>query len=389
MEHLDPHEAPPEYLKQVFKRYKNMDIRNIDADESIVDFRRMGASGLGNVSKGLRDEVFLNYLCKRGKVPLGQSKPPGDGRTSKSSLEEDAFDPGILPGRSEQFSMYKSTSLCVSMECPFPLLEIIAVAILLLAWLPSTVYSGTLSDYELGLVIIPSLIPVEVQAELVDEVLYEELPNPSHKTNLHAHYRVDFKDWQNSSPEAIIATPIDPTVHKPLTLSQVMIKKLRWITLGGQYDWTKKIYPEEEPPEFPNDMKWLIGQLFPEMEPEAAIVNFYSPGDTLSLHRDVSEEVDRGLVSISIGCDCIFIIGLNKSDTGKDHIVVRLRSGDALYMTGESRFAWHGVPKIIPDTCPPDLFEAVGKSCKKVPLPMANKRINLNVRQMRERRGNA
>ncbi|PQE33820.1 hypothetical protein CJF32_00011042 [Rutstroemia sp. NJR-2017a WRK4] len=318
MEHLDPHEAPPEYLKQVFKRYKNMDIRNIDADEGIVDFRRMGAAGSGSVSK----VVIL-------AMPL----------SSLSSLDNN--------------------------------------------------FSGTLSDYELGLVIIPSLIPIDVQAELVDEVLYEELPNPNHKTNLHAHYRVDFKDWQNSSPEAIIATPIDPTVHKSLTLSQVMAKKLRWITLGGQYDWTKKVYPEEEPPEFPSEMKWLVGRLFPEMEPEAAIVNFYSPGDTLSLHRDVSEEVDRGLVSISIGCDCVFIIGLNKSDTDKDHIVVRLRSGDALYMTGESRFAWHGVPKIIPDTCPSDLSEAVGKSCKKVPFPMTNKRINLNVRQMRERRKNA
>ncbi|KAM3069653.1 hypothetical protein ACMFMG_010373 [Clarireedia jacksonii] len=345
MERLDPHEAPPEYLKQVFKRYKNMDIRDIESDENIVDFRRLGAAGSGSIPKGLRDGIFLDYLSKRGRIPPRQSKAPGASRNGECTLGEYVFDPEILPGRSERFLM---CDIC--------------------------------------LVIIPSLIPVEVQAELVDEVLYDELPTPSHKTNLHAHYQVDFQDWQTLSPDAIIATPIDPTVHKCLTLSQVMNKKLRWITLGGQYDWTRKVYPEEEPPEFPYEMKWLVGQLFPEMEPEAAIVNFYSPGDTLSLHRDVSEEVDRGLVSISIGCDCVFIIGLNKSDRGKDHIVVRLRSGDALYMTGESRFAWHGVPKIIPGTCPSDLFEAVGKTCKKVPFPMANKRINLNVRQMRERR---
>jgi hypothetical protein len=120
MEHLDPHEAPPEYLKQVFKRYKNMDIRNIDADEGIVDFRRMGAAGSASVSKGLRDEVFLHYLSKRGNISSGQSKSPGDGPNSESSLEEYAFDAEILPGRSEQFSMYEFTSLCVSMECPFP-----------------------------------------------------------------------------------------------------------------------------------------------------------------------------------------------------------------------------------------------------------------------------
>ena len=39
------------------------------------------------------------------------------------------------------------------------------------------------------------------------------------------------------------------------------------------------------------------------MRPQAAIVNVYSPGDSISLHRDVSEGKEAGLVSISLGCE--------------------------------------------------------------------------------------
>ena len=174
-------------------------------------------------------------------------------------------------------------------------------------------------------------------------------------------------------------------MHKPLDMWRVLTKKLRWITLGGQYDWTEKAYPSEIPPEFPRDIAQLIKDLFPEIEPQAAIVNVYSPGDTLSLHRDVSEEVNRGLVSISLGCDALFVIGLRDDDSGNIRdMVLRLRSGDALYMSEASRFAWHGVPKIIPGTCPDYLADWPANEYSHWRGWMENKRINLNVRQMRE-----
>jgi len=138
------------------------------------------------------------------------------------------------------------------------------------------------------------------------------------------------------------------------------------------------------------------------MKAEAAIVNLYTPGDTLSLHRDVSEECDRPLVSISLGCDGIFIAGLDKSGSGAgdttdgaDSIVVRLRSGDAVVMSGPARFAWHGVPQILAGTCPEWMrdwparpAEGDGDECTDKDefehwrAWMAKKRINLNVRQM-------
>lgn len=179
--------------------------------------------------------------------------------------------------------------------------------------------------------------------------------------------------------------PIDPKVHKPLSIAQIADRKLRWTTLGGQYDWTAKEYPQDIPPAFPQDVRELLRAAFPQVDPQAAILNFYSPGDTLSLHRDISEECDRDLISLSIGCDCIFIAA---SGDSLRSTALRLRSGDALLMSGHSRFAWHGVPKVIKDTCPEELKAWPAHHNSNVYAPwkdwLANKRINLNVRQMRE-----
>ncbi|MCJ1253519.1 hypothetical protein MMC24_001331 [Lignoscripta atroalba] len=212
---------------------------------------------------------------------------------------------------------------------------------------------------------------------------------------------MDSRSFFNCSPsDTEVFTPIDPLVHKPITISQFFRTKLRWMTLGGQYDWTEKKYPNVDHPAFPEDIANFIRGLFPEMNPEAAIVNVYSPGNTLSLHRDVSEESDHGLVSISLGCDGIFIVGIEEMGNNRaKSLVIRLRSGDAVYMSGPSRYAWHGIPLIVPNTCP-DWLEAWParesdvKTAERMETQnheawrgwMANKRINLNVRQMKDHR---
>lgn len=122
------------------------------------------------------------------------------------------------------------------------------------------------------------------------------------------------------------------------------------------------------------------------------------------MHRDVSEEIDKGLVSLSFGCDCLFMIAPSRGandeqdqdldqetqqdkDEEKKYLLLRLRSGDAIYMTKESRYAWHGVPKVMKGTCPDYLanWPAGGEDGEFEQWKgwMENKRINLNVRQMR------
>lgn len=230
----------------------------------------------------------------------------------------------------------------------------------------------------------------------MDRLLHRDLSNPQHLTNVHFHHTLPYPASNSSffsylpSSDAF-CQPKDQSTHKPIQVQSFLQRKLRWITLGGQYDWTTKKYPSGKPPDFPPDIAQLLEILFPETKAQAAIVNLYTPGDTLSMHRDVSEASDKGLISISLGCDAIFIIGLGpdpETGTVKDPVIVRLKSGDAVLMAGSSRFAWHGVPQIIPNTYPSFLeswpadesdHESEYGAWKGW---MKNKRINLNVRQM-------
>lgn len=242
-------------------------------------------------------------------------------------------------------------------------------------------------------------------------MLHRDLSNPKHQTNMHLHYTLPYpspsppsahpQSFFTLSPDSPTSTfiPKDPSVHKPLNPRQVLNRRLHWVTLGGQYDWTNRVYPDEEPLRFPSDLSQFLEKLFPETLAQAAIVNFYSPGDTMMMHRDVSEETDKGLVSLSFGCDGLFMIAPSggpsredekaQNDTGdeKKYLLLRLRSGDAIYMTEESRYAWHGVPKVIKGTCP-DYLEnwpaENGGEYSEWEGWMKNKRINLNVRQMRD-----
>lgn len=258
--------------------------------------------------------------------------------------------------------------------------------------LPISFYCQLSLRSKVGLLIYRSILPPEIQLQLLDKIFHRDLSNPDHLTNVHLHYDVPYPQSNLSyfhvSSSGLTFHPRDPTVHKPFGTQQFLRKKLRWMTLGGQYDWTNKVYPDELPPEFPEDMANLISSLF-GMKPEAAIVNLYSPGDTLSLHRDVSEECDRPLVSISLACDGIFLIGLDSDEEGDEGrmVTLRLRSGDVVVMAGESRYAWHGVPKVVEGTCPQWMESWPAGDAGKGEFEswrgwMKGKRINLNVRQM-------
>lgn len=253
-----------------------------------------------------------------------------------------------------------------------------------------------------GLLILPSLVPPAVQTVLLDRLVHRDLSNPKHQTNLHLHYDLPYPEQQGQgtdgsffsiSPDSTASfVPKDPIVHKPLTIKQVMQRRLHWMTLGGQYDWTNRVYPEELPPQFPSDVGGFLETLFPETEAQAAIFNLYTPGDTMMMHRDVSEETDKGLISLSFGCDGLFMISPNepRSDSyvgDKQYLLLRLRSGDVIYMTQESRYAWHGVPKVLKDTCPDYLQDWPSREDGEFSDWqgwMKSKRINLNVRQMRD-----
>lgn len=275
-------------------------------------------------------------------------------------------------------------------------------------------------SYWSGLLLIHFLLPEQTQIALLSRLLHDSLGNPHHNNNVEGHYdkphdllrdkaetpsvgerlangfpaaKSSFFELSPDSPALI--RPLDAAIHQPLTISQFLRKKLRWIDLGAQYDWTDKTYRTKGAPPFPSDIADLMQSFFPETKPEVAIVNLYNPGDTLSVHRDVSETATSGLISISLGCDAIFIIGLEGDDGKMKNIAVRLHSGDAVYMSQSARYAWHGVPSILPGTCPSflaewpaqlaDEAESTGQNTTKYePWRgwMSSKRINLNIRQL-------
>ena len=342
---LDAHERPPEALRHVYKRYQSLSrehekdiLSGLDSDQHVLDFARgltgpqRRVTGTGNL-EGCLDLVasLQDYLGENKRLQPVDSQP----------------------------LLYRHND--------FP-----------------------------GLAIVPSLIPIDLQKEILARTFHRELSSPAHTTNVHFHHNLFYPDDEGSFFEQDPASvdhvlPKDANSHRPMSLYQLLTKKLRWITLGGQYDWTEKKYPNEDPPEFPPDLKKLLQNLFPMTNPEAAIVNLYSPGDVLALHRDVSEYCDNGLISASIGCDGLFIIALadgSASESSCRHLTIRLRSGDVVYMSGPSRYAWHGVPLVVRGTCPQKLQHwPANEAWSDIPGQwngwLASKRINLNVRQMR------
>mmetsp|Transcript_18996 Transcript_18996/g.42287 ORF Transcript_18996/g.42287 Transcript_18996/m.42287 type:complete len:147 (-) Transcript_18996:1000-1440(-) len=61
---------------------------------------------------------------------------------------------------------------------------------------------------------------------------------------------------------------------------------------------------------------------------------------------DAEHTMDKPIVSISIGCSAIFLVGGRERSVKPTPILVR--SGDAIIMAGDSRYAYHGVPCVLP-----------------------------------------
>ncbi|KAL4866259.1 hypothetical protein BDV12DRAFT_137728 [Aspergillus spectabilis] len=351
---FNAHEFPPDAVRLRYKQYQKTSLSEIDADTSIVDLQSLDPDALPS------SMTLVRWISTEDLEP---------------ALARFLSDSGKAEELKKNIPVFTHQSVT-------------------------------------GLLMVPSLFPPSVQIELLSRLFHRDLSHSAHKTNLHLHYNVtypvqtngitDYRDttiFPDHPPKSHhvlsffeddqtrMLFPKDAEVHKPLTMHNVLTKKLRWATLGGQYDWTAKVYPAERPPTFPEDIADLLRAAFPETVPEAAILNLYSPGNTLSPHRDVSEECDAGLISVSFGCDGLFLIS---HDDGTGCEIIRLRSGDAVYMDGTSRFAWHAVPKIVPDTCPSWLedWPCIQGDGEKVSRFkewkgwMSTKRINLNVRQM-------
>ena len=95
-------------------------------------------------------------------------------------------------------------------------------------------------------------------------------------------------------------------------------------------------------------------------EPDVALVNWYGPGARMGMHVDRDEHAHAPVVSLSVGDSCVFRFGTS-AGRGRPWTDVLLESGDLFVFGGPSRLAYHGVPKVLPETGDPAVGVGPGR----------------------------
>lgn len=205
-----------------------------------------------------------------------------------------------------------------------------------------------------------------------------------HRTNLDLHFPKDKADssWAISK-QNLTSTCWNGENNGKNMLKSTPIWNLRWATLGFHHNWDTRKYNKENKSVFPEDLAQMCSCIvdslgFKKFRPEAAIINFYHSKSTLAPHKDDSEaDLDRPLLSISFGMPAIFLIG--GADKNVKPTAVKLRSGDALIMSGQSRLAYHGLPLVLPH---PESSKISLPNSDPLATYLQHSRININVRQV-------
>ncbi|KAI9219449.1 hypothetical protein BC828DRAFT_386141 [Blastocladiella britannica] len=278
-----------------------------------------------------------------------------------------------------------------------------------------------------GLIYLPAALSPALQRYLVRASLTQYTVPPK-KSNLTAHWDIPPEGlWSAaaSSSDDVTDVPLrrgtlvdddntdgyatSSAVHLRPEPAHALLDRLRWCTLGWQYNWTTKGYDAQDVAPFPPDLAAVsraialavahlvpanddnnenMGTGYPHLVPQAGVLNVYGRSDALMAHVDQSEPNERApLVSLSLGTDAVFLVGGPTRDTPP--IALRLRSGDALVMSGPARRAFHGIPRILDGHAPewmsldgdpndPEWTRVVAY------LRARGARINLNVRQVEE-----
>lgn len=272
-----------------------------------------------------------------------------------------------------------------------------------------------------GFYFIPGALDVEGQCHWIQESL-TSFPQPPNRTNHNVFYGplnnlftaanerkilVEVQKLpEERDTESVCTRKTDPQwkfvaeLDKSLRgnmcksmLASVLLHKLRWSTLGLQFDWSKRNYDVSLPHQkIPDTLCCLAKRLarpaMPSGEdflPEAAIVNYFALGDTLGGHLDdMEKDWSKPIVSISLGCKAVFLLGGKSIEDPP--LAMFLRSGDVVLMAGDARGCYHGVPRIFTDkdnaetthleSCFSKLDDAAFLDY------ITSSRININIRQV-------
>lgn len=163
-----------------------------------------------------------------------------------------------------------------------------------------------------------------------------------------------------------------PRTGKAFSVRMSNCGPLGWVSdkVGGyRYQAMHPVTGEPWP-----EMPQLLMDLWRELTgyphpPEACLINFYAGGTKMGSHVD-RDEADRAapVLSVSLGDSAVFHVGGPKRGDPKTRVT--LASGDVLLLEGPSRFAYHGIDRILPGTS--DLIPDGGRinlTLRRVTLP--------------------
>lgn len=86
------------------------------------------------------------------------------------------------------------------------------------------------------------------------------------------------------------------------------------------------------------------------LEADSLLINWYPPTASLGLHQDKDEkDLTSPIVSISLGDHGIFLRGGFTRNAKSEEVI--LTSGSVYVMEGQDRMRFHGLKRILPNTC--------------------------------------
>ena len=271
-----------------------------------------------------------------------------------------------------------------------------------------------------GFHVLPGAVPPAAAARLLGAAL-AEWPEPPARSNHHARYGAALSGlWaaaqrgrrlvpagaaDGSAPGFAWSAAAEPEAEAEAeggVAAGRLLRKLRWVTLGPHFDWTRRRYQAPhgagaEPfAALPAELAALGAGAVERVRaagghlglegaapfvPDAALVNYYGIGDTLGGHCDDAEhDLDQPIVTVSLGWDAVFLLG--GATRAVAPAALRVRSGDVLVLAGPARRCFHGCPRILePEPEAGGLWERLG------PGPLrdyvaAGSRVNVSIRRV-------
>ena len=159
------------------------------------------------------------------------------------------------------------------------------------------------------------------------------------------------EDLRLAVAAAPLFTPVMPHTGRPFSVRMTNLGSLGWVSDRAGYRY-QPLHPDTgQPwPAIPGVLLalWRTVSGYSH-DPEACLVNFYSGGARMGLHRDEDEDdFTAPVLSVSLGDTAIFRIG--GPERGGKTGTLKLNSGDVLVMGGPSRLCYHGIDRVLTGT---------------------------------------